>query len=149
VGHANLTAAQPMPISSDEPRGRMYPKRLRASGQPGAFPFRTEDHMRKLAKVAPPALSDWGRRFEPQIPVQNGAPLRTLKDAAQYVLALPAVEQQVASWQVATEVLKMVAETGAPTMMARIAVMKALHHRAPEAAQMPRRKRVKSYTIAQ
>jgi hypothetical protein len=98
-----------------------------------------------LAKIAP--LPDWSRRFDSPVPVQSRAPLRTLKDAAQFILALPKAEQQGTAWQVAAEVLKMTAEKGGPTMMARIGMMKALHHREPEAAQMPRRKRVKSFRI--
>jgi hypothetical protein len=101
--------------------------------------------MLKLAKVAPPALPDWGRRFEPQIPVQNGAPLRTLRDAAQFVLALPAAEQKETRWQTAAEMLRMNAERGGDLMFARVAVMKALHRR--EAAMTPRRRRAKTYRI--
>jgi hypothetical protein len=101
---------------------------------------------RSRFKTAPPALPNWSRRFADPIPIPNGKSLFSLRDAAQYVLALPPAEQQATRWQTAATVLKMVAETGGNAMMARIGMMKALHHRAPGAAQTPRRKRVKSFS---
>ena len=101
--------------------------------------------MAKLAKIEP--LPNWSRRFDDPIPVPCRAPLRTLRDAAQYVLALPPAEQRETRWQTAASVLKMVAETGGDPTMARIGMMKALHHREPEAAMMTRPKRVKSFNI--
>jgi hypothetical protein len=101
--------------------------------------------MAKLAKIAP--LPDWSQKFFDPIPLPSRAPLRTLRDAAQYVLALPPAEQRETRWQTAASVLKMVAETGGDPMMARIGMMKALHRREPEAAMMTRRKRVKSFNI--
>jgi hypothetical protein len=41
----------------------------------------------------------------------------------------------------------MIAERGGDPMMARIAMMKALHRRDPQVAMKPRRKRVKAYKI--
>jgi hypothetical protein len=101
--------------------------------------------MLRVSKVAP--LPDWSKRFFDPIPVPSRAPLRTLRDAAQFILALPPAEQRETRWQVAASVLKMVAETGGDPMIARIGMMRALHHRASEAAQMPRRKRVKQFRI--
>ena len=58
-------------------------------------------------------------------------PLVTLRDAATYITSLPKVEQQAPQWQLATEVLLLVAEHGGDTMMPRIAMMKALHRHEP------------------
>jgi hypothetical protein len=92
------------------------------------------------------ALPDWSKRFEPSIPIQNGKSLRTLRDAAQYVLALPPAEQQATRWQAAASVLKMVAETGGDAMMARIGMMRALHHR-EQAAPFGARRHARKYTV--
>jgi hypothetical protein len=61
--------------------------------------------------------------------------------------ACPKAEQHAERWQTATELLILIAEHGGDPMMARIAMMKALHHREPQAATTPRRKRVKAYQI--
>jgi hypothetical protein len=66
--------------------------------------------------------------------------------AADYITKLPKAEHDAPEWQAAMEALILVAETGGPTMFARIGIMHALnrHHRpTPE----PRRKRAKGYRI--
>ena len=105
------------------------------------------DHPHRKSKAMIRALPDWSKRFEPSIPIQNGKSLRTLRDAAQYVLALPPAEQQATRWQAAASVLKMVAETGGDAMMARIGMMRALHHREPQTVLPARRRRAKSFTL--
>jgi hypothetical protein len=54
----------------------------------------------------------------------NGRKLFTLRDAATYITSLPKADQQAAPWQIATEMLLLVAEHGGDTMMPRIAMMK-------------------------
>ena len=103
--------------------------------------------MLKVAAKIAPALPNWERRFDNPIPVQNRAPLRTLRDAAQFILALPPAEQQAPRWQAAASVLKMVAETGGDPIMARIRMMKALHHREPQTLLPARRRRAKTFRI--
>ena len=56
----------------------------------------------------------------------DGRQLLTLKDAADYIMKLPKKESDLPEWQAAIEVLLLVSRSG-PTMMARIAVMKALN----------------------
>ena len=58
----------------------------------------------------------------------NGRKLLTLKDAADYITKLPKKESDLPEWQAAIEAVMLVARSG-PTMMARIAVMKALNRR--------------------
>jgi hypothetical protein len=67
----------------------------------------------------------WSRKFEDPIALADGRGLVTLRDAADYITALPKKESDLPEWQAAIEVLMLVAR-GGPTMMARIGVMRAL-----------------------
>jgi len=69
-------------------------------------------------------VNDWQRKFEDPIVLPNGRRLHTLRDAADYITALPEEESGLAQWQVAIEALMLVARSG-PTMLARIAFLKA------------------------
>jgi hypothetical protein len=69
----------------------------------------------------------WQRTFEEPIPLPKGRQLVTLKDAADLITGLPNKEAAAPEWQAAIEALLLVAETGGPTMLARIGVMKALN----------------------
>jgi hypothetical protein len=69
----------------------------------------------------------WFKRFVDPIVLPDGRKLLTLRDAAEYITALPKAEHDAADWQVAMEVLLLVAERDGPEMLARIAVMKALN----------------------
>jgi NADPH-dependent 2,4-dienoyl-CoA reductase/sulfur reductase-like enzyme len=73
------------------------------------------------------AKTGWSRPFEDPIPLPKGKTLRTLEDAAAYIMALPKKEADTAEWQAAMESLILVAELGGPTMFARIGVMRALN----------------------
>jgi hypothetical protein len=53
---------------------------------------------------------NWSRRFDDPIKTPDGKTLRTLKDAAEYVLALPAEAQAELGWQQAAQDLKNAAE---------------------------------------
>lgn len=68
----------------------------------------------------------WQRKFEDPIPLSDGKKLVTLRDAADYITALPKKESDLPEWQTAIAVLMLVSR-GGPTMMARIGVMKALN----------------------
>jgi hypothetical protein len=68
----------------------------------------------------------WQRKFEDPIPLLDGRKLVTLRDAADYITSLPKEESDLADWQVAIEALILVSQSG-PTMLARMAVMKALN----------------------
>jgi hypothetical protein len=73
----------------------------------------------------------WFKRFAEPIVVPDGRELLTLRDAAEYITALPKAEQHAADWQVAMETLILVAERDGPEMLARVAVMKALNGNKP------------------
>ena len=65
--------------------------------------------------------------FDPIILPGRKQPLRTLRDAAQYITKLPKAEHDADEWQAAMEALLLVAEHDGPTMFARIGVMRALN----------------------
>lgn len=69
----------------------------------------------------------WFKRFYDPIILPDGRELLTLRDAAEYITALPKAEHDAADWQVAMETLLLVAERDRPEMLARIAVVKALN----------------------
>jgi hypothetical protein len=69
----------------------------------------------------------WKREFEDPIPLPAGRQLIALKEAADYIMALPKREQNLPEWQTAIEALILIAEQGGPTMFARIGVMRALN----------------------
>ena len=68
----------------------------------------------------------WQRRFQDPILLPDKRSLYTLRDAANYITGLPKEQSDSAQWQVAIEALMLVARSG-PTMLARIAFMKALN----------------------
>ncbi len=68
----------------------------------------------------------WGRPFDELIEV-NDRNLVTLRDAGEYIASLPKKEHAAPEWQAAMEALILVAESGGPTLFARIGVMRALN----------------------
>ncbi len=64
----------------------------------------------------------WNKSFFDPIELPKGKPLFTLRDAATYIMKLPKAEHDAAEWQAAMEALLLVAESGGPTMFARIGV---------------------------
>ena len=65
--------------------------------------------------------------FDPIILPGRKQPLRTLRDAAQYITKLPKAEHDADEWQAAMEALLLVAELDAPPLFARIGIMRALN----------------------
>jgi hypothetical protein len=53
-------------------------------------------------------------------PLERGGKLVTLRDATNYITALPANEAALPEWQAAIEALILVADLSGPTMFARI-----------------------------
>jgi hypothetical protein len=84
----------------------------------------------------------WSRRFDVPIPVPSGE-LSTLREAGEYVAALPKREHALPHWQAAMRVLIDAAEHGGIDMMADIAVRRALGLGKPSAAA-PRKKAAKN-----
>ncbi len=89
----------------------------------------------------------WYQRFFDPIILPGRKPLVSLRDAAHYITELPEAEQRAPEWQAAVEVLLLIGENDGDPMMARIAMMRALHKHKPKAAPAPGRKRAKAYRI--
>ncbi|MBR0712805.1 hypothetical protein [Bradyrhizobium liaoningense] len=88
----------------------------------------------------------WGRPFDEPIDA-SGHKLVTLRDAGEYIAALPKAVHDRPEWQAAMEALILVVELGGPTMFARIGIMRALNHgKSPPNAE-PRRKKAKAYWV--
>jgi len=92
-------------------------------------------------------LPDWSQPFDDPIPLPGREPLMTLRQAGEYIAALPAKDQHQAHWQAAVQMLLMAAEGRGPLMFARISVLRALHHGQPPRAPGPRKKPTKIYRI--
>jgi hypothetical protein len=71
----------------------------------------------------------WDQPFYNPVDLPKGKTLVTLRDAALYITKLPKAEHDAEEWQAAMEALLLVAESGGPTMFARIGVMRALNRR--------------------
>jgi hypothetical protein len=70
----------------------------------------------------------WSTPFDEPIALQGGRKLKTLQQAADYIIKLPENAQQQAHWQTAVENLIHAAETGGGWLMfARIGMMRALN----------------------
>lgn len=76
-----------------------------------------------------------------------GRELRTLRDAAKYLMKLPVKTRQSEPWLVAIEALLMAAEDRGPMMHARVGILRALKHGKPAPTSEPRRKRAKVYRM--
>jgi hypothetical protein len=89
----------------------------------------------------------WSVRFDYPIALADGRALHLLREAGEYVAALPEETAGLGHWQLAAELLVFVAEKKGLVMMARIAMMRALNAGKPEPKQEPRTKWVKAYRI--
>jgi hypothetical protein len=69
----------------------------------------------------------WKRRFDDAIVLPDGRKFVTLLDAATYATTLPKKVADTPEWQAAIESLMLVAESGGPTMFARIGIMRAFN----------------------
>jgi hypothetical protein len=81
----------------------------------------------------------WFKRFAAPIILPDGRELLTLRDAAEYINALPKAEHDAADWQVAMEALLLAAERGGPETLSRVAFTTALNRSSPKARPEPRR----------
>ena len=90
---------------------------------------------------------DWSQAFDDPIPLPAREPLTTLRQAGEYIAALPAKDQRQTHWQRAVRMLLMAAEGRGPIMFAQIAMLRALNHGVPPAAPEPRRKRAKAFRL--
>ena len=69
----------------------------------------------------------WSRAFHVPIPLPDGRMLRTLRDAGDYIQALPGAKHKRPEWQIAAERVLEAVEGKGPLMFAEIAMRKALN----------------------
>jgi hypothetical protein len=68
----------------------------------------------------------WSQQFDDPIALAKGKAIRTLRDAADHITALPRQMAELDHWQTAISCLIAAAEGKGPIMMARTGVMRAL-----------------------
>ena len=68
----------------------------------------------------------WSRAFHMPIPLPDGRMLRTLRDAGEYIRALPRAKYKQPEWEIAAETLLAAVEGSGSLMFAEIAMRKAL-----------------------
>jgi hypothetical protein len=87
-----------------------------------------------------PAMS-WSLKFDEPIELAKDKPLRTLRDAGNYITALSKKEVVLPHWQLAAQCLLAAVEKGGGlVMMARIAMVRALRADNPEHVLMAAKK---------
>ena len=70
----------------------------------------------------------WDQEFFDPIILPGGKqPLRTLRDATQYITKLPKAEHDAEEWQAAMQELLLVVQHGGPPRCARIGIIRALN----------------------
>ena len=74
----------------------------------------------------------WSRAFHVPIPLPDGRMLRTLRDAGDYIQALPRAKHKQPEWEIAAESLLEAVEGKGPLMFAEIAMRKALNAGKPD-----------------
>ncbi|WP_024512081.1 hypothetical protein [Bradyrhizobium sp. ARR65] len=80
----------------------------------------------------------WFIEFDEPIELGKGKPLCTLRDAANYITALPRAVAELEHWQTAIACLIAAAEKRGIVMRARIAMMQAPQAGKPQPAPPPR-----------
>lgn len=83
----------------------------------------------------------WDARFDPPIALPEGGALTTLREAGDYIAALPAAEQHHPKVQAAAHVLIQAADHGGPMIFARMGVSAMLGRHDAPATPRPRRRR--------
>ena len=69
----------------------------------------------------------WSRAFHVPITTLDGLMLRTLRDAGDYIQALPGAKHKRPEWQIAAEMVLAAVEGSGPLMFAEIAMRKAVN----------------------
>ena len=68
----------------------------------------------------------WERPFAQPVPLPEGPPAQTLRDAADYIRKLPQPERDGQEWRVAVQMLIDAAEDRGPMLLARMGIIRAL-----------------------
>jgi len=68
----------------------------------------------------------WDRPFDQPVPLPEGPPAQTLRDAADYIRKLPLLERDGQEWRLAVQMLIDAAEDRGPMLFARMGMVRAL-----------------------
>ena len=68
----------------------------------------------------------WERPFDQPVPLPKGAPAQTLRDAANYISKLPALERDTPECRLAIQVLIDAAEDRGPMLFAKVGIERAI-----------------------
>ena len=68
----------------------------------------------------------WDRPFAQPVPLPEGPPAQTLRDAADYIRKLPLPERDGQEWRLAVQMLIDAAEDRGPMLFARMGIVRAL-----------------------
>jgi hypothetical protein len=75
----------------------------------------------------------WDRPFHQPVPLPNGPPAQTLRDAASYIRKLTLPERDCQEWRLAVQMLIDAAEDRGPMLFARMGIVRALEAKAERA----------------
>jgi hypothetical protein len=79
----------------------------------------------------------WERPFPQPVPLPEGPPAQTLRDAASYIRALPQSERDSQEWRLAVQMLIDAAEDRGPILFAHMGIVRALEAQADGAPNPP------------
>ncbi len=68
----------------------------------------------------------WDRPFPQPVPLPEGPPAQTLRDAASYIRKLPQSERDCQEWRLAVQMLIDAAEDRGPMLFAHMGIVRAL-----------------------
>lgn len=92
-------------------------------------------------------MVEWDRALWYPIARGDGREFRTLREAADYIQALPKTEQNLPHWQAAIAAMLLNVEPGADNTLAAMTLRRALDHGQPPPPKAPRRKARRKATI--
>ena len=75
----------------------------------------------------------WDRPFHQPVPLPDGPPAQTLRDAASYIRKLPLPERDCQEWRLVMQMLIDAAEDRGPMLFARMGIVRALEAHAERA----------------
>jgi hypothetical protein len=81
----------------------------------------------------------WDRPFDQPVPLPNGAPARTLRDAANFIKKLPKVDYDRQEWRFAVHMLIEAAEDRGPMLFARMGIIHATNRDVERVFNMSRK----------
>ena len=90
----------------------------------------------------------WDRPFPQPVPLPEGPPAQTLRDAANYIRTLPQPERDCQEWRLAVQLLIDAAEDRSPMLFAHMGIARALEAHAEGAPDPACRAQVGTRSIS-